>query len=174
MTDNDRNDIGIDIGKAKIAYAWPAYTAAGSLDVSRQKLDRHLELRRMQDWLLTFVPRGARLWIDRPLFAGTGTSAGERLTETVGAILTAQEWVFPPTIVHSSTWKSQMIGNHRADKDEIRAWVETYHPELAEACHGVEDEYDAMTIGLYGRARSTGVILAPVRKPVKRRKVATT
>lgn len=172
-------DVGIDVGKSRLAYAWPAWKLAGSIDYASQKLPRHVELRRLQDWLLARLPIGAQLWIDRPLFAGTGTESGARLTETVTAVLTTQEWYLAPKIIFSQSWKSQVLHKRDASKDEIKAWLTEQHPMLAERC-STEDEYDAMVIGLYGQGRSEGVILAPeppkrkVRHPRERRAAADT
>jgi hypothetical protein len=162
-------DVGIDVGKSRLAFAWPAvYSQAGSIDLASQKLPRSVELQWLQAWLITKLPTGVQLWIDRPLFAGTGTESGARLTETVSAVLTAQEWDYEPHMVFNMTWKSQVLGNTSASKDDIRRWVEENHPELAAVCQ-TEDEYDAMVIALYGQGRSNGRILAPEPKKPKRR-----
>lgn len=165
-------DVGIDIGKARLAYGWPSWKQAGSIDLGKMKLRRSAELTMLQDWLVTKVPTGVRLWIDRPLFAGTGTESGARLTETVAAVLTAQEWEHEPVVVSNMSWKSQVLNNTKATKDEIRAWVEEHYPDLAAICQ-TEDEYDAMVIALYGQGRTFGRILAPEpRKPKRRVKKA--
>lgn len=163
-------DVGIDVGKARLAYAWPYWEMAGSIDLAREKLPRHIELLRLREWLQTKVPETIQLWIDRPLFAGTGTESGARLTETVSTILTAQQWVRAPQIVFGQSWKSQTVG-YPATKDEIRSWLNQHHPRLARRCT-TEDECDAMVIGLYGRGRSEGVILPPGGSHGRRRRTA--
>jgi hypothetical protein len=160
-------DVGIDVGKARLAYAWPAWQMVGSVDLTHQSLQRHIQLIWLQNWLRSKLPEGVQLWIDRPLFAGTGTESGARLTETVAAVLTTQEWELTPQIVFNQTWKSQTVG-YPATKDETKAWLIEHHPLLARRCT-TEDEYDAMVIGLYGKGRSEGVILAPQPPKPKRR-----
>ena len=161
-------DVGIDVGKNRLAYAWPYFGIAGSVDLSGQRLQRHIELIWLQNWLVSKLPVGVQLWIDRPLFAGTGTESGARLTETVAAVMTAQEWELAPQIVFNQTWKSQTVG-YPATKDETKAWLTEHHPLLARRCT-TEDEYDAMVIGLYGKGRTEGVILPPQGKKPARRK----
>lgn len=161
-------DVGVDIGMAKIAIASPGDRWADSLDIARRKLARHEQLREMKTWLLSRTDGTEQLWIDRPLFHGTGTNAGERLTETVGMILSARDWIFPPQVIYQQTWKAQVIGNGNASKADIQAYLEAFHPELANLCHGIEDEYDAMTLGVYGQGRRSGAILAPVKATKKR------
>ena len=162
-------DVGIDIGKRRLAYGWPAFRLAGSIDLEAPGLPRDRELRAMQRWLCRHIPSGVQLWVDQA-FAGKGAvSVAQDLTETISAVLTAQDWERSPIVVHQATWKSAVLGNHMADKDEIRGWLEENEPELAAACK-TEDEFDAMTIGLYGWGRTEGRILAPQPKAPKRRK----
>lgn len=161
-------DVGIDVGKARLAMAWPYWGITDYIDLGKAKLSRHEELWHLREWLITKVPDGVQLWIDRPLFHGTGTAAGERLTETIGAIMTAQQWQRPPIIVHSSTWKAQVVGNHRAAKDEMRDWLGEHYPDHLAICQ-TEDEVDATIIALYGKGRADGVIAAPdVKRPSRR------
>lgn len=167
-------DVGIDVGMRRLAYAWPAYGLSGSFDLGKGSsgMTRDAELRAMQQWLRAVVPDGVRLWVDQA-FAGAGAVAmAQRLTETISAVMTAQDWAISPIVVHSATWKSQVIGNHKATKDEIQAFLEVNYPQLASECQ-TEDEYDAMVIGLYGKGRAEGRILPPEPKPPKRRKSRT-
>lgn len=168
-----RADVGIDIGMRRIAYGWPYYELAGSFDLGKVSgMSRDAELRAMQRWLNSVLPVGVQLWVDQA-FAGAGAVAmAQRLTESIAAVLVAQDWKLPPQIVHQATWKSQTIGNHMADKKEIQAWLEAEHPKLAARCN-TEDEYDAMVIGIYGEGRSEGRILAPEPKKKPRRKAKT-
>lgn len=162
-------DVGIDIGMRRIAYAWPSFGLVDSFDMGKKAGRRDYELRAMQEWLNTKVPEGVQLWVDQA-FAGQGAVAmAQRLTETIAAVMTAQTWFLPPIVVHQATWKSQLIGNHMADKAEINAWLAEHRPDLHRLCE-TEDEYDATAIALYGKERSEGRILAPVPKKKPRRK----
>lgn len=171
MGEQSTFDVGVDIGLRRLAIAWPYWGIASSFDMGKSSgRSRDWELRAMQKWLRTQAEDGPQLWIDQA-FAQASVAVAQRLTETIAAVMTAREWHRPPIVVHSMTWKSQVIGNHRADKDEIKAYLQEHHPKLAEKCH-TEDEHDAMVIGLYGKGRSEGVILAPVpkKKSVRRSK----
>jgi len=162
-------DVGIDIGKRRLAYSWPYWGMTEYVDLGKPGMRRDAELRLMRDWLRTKLPSGVQLWIDRPL-AHVGADAAEGQAETIAAVLTAVDWVHAPIRVYSSTWKSQIVGNHHAAKDDLRDWLIENHPALAVQCI-TEDQCDAMILGLYGKGRSDGEILPPdVRKPTRRRK----
>lgn len=161
-----RGDVGIDIGKRRIAYGWPAYRLAGYVDLGKTGTRRDGELRIMQAWLTRFIPVGVQLWVDQSFAGGGGTPIAQSLSETISAVFTAQDWTLEPILVHQATWKSQVIGNHMADKKEINAWLLQNYPDHHAKC-STEDEVDAMVIGLYGQGRTEGRILAPEprRKP---------
>ena len=166
-TDGSTYDVGIDIGKRRLAYAWPTYRLAECIDLGKPGMRRDQELRMMRDWLRTKLPCGVQLWVDQPL-SHVGTEAFEGQAQTVAAVLTAVDWVNQPQMVYAATWKAQVIGNHRASKDEIRDWLWANYPQLWEVCQ-TEDEFDAMAIGLYGKKRSDGEILPPDVKTPKGR-----
>ena len=90
---------------------------------------RDAELRQMRLWIHDRLPPDAQLWIDQT-FAGRGdVSMTQGLSQTIAAVMTAHDWIHEPIIVHSSTWKAQVIGNHQAAKDVgrdlvVEAWSE--------------------------------------------------
>lgn len=166
-------DVGIDVGMRRLAYGWPAYGLAGSIDLGRKSgISRDVELRTMREWLRKYLPVGVQLWVDQPFAGNGGIAAAQALSETIGMVLTAQDWTHPPVIVHQATWKSQVLQNHQAGKDEMRAWLFERYPTLYRA-DMTEDEVDATIIGLYGIGRSEGRILPPEPKKPKRRKTRT-
>ena len=171
MTDDGQPDIGIDIGTHRLAYGWPYWTMAASVDLSRHKpkgQSRDTELRTLQAWLVRYIPTGAQLWIDQP-FAGQGNVAtAQSMSETVSAVLTAQDWAVPPVVVHQSTWKVATVGDPHANKAATHAWLSEHYPHLAVVCD-TEDEVDAMVIGLYGQMRSNGQVNAPAPHRPRRR-----
>lgn len=164
-------DVGIDIGGRRLAYGWPYWSTVESFDLgskAKSGMPRDAELRAMRDWLNHHLPIGVQLWVDIPFAGNGGVAAAQMLSETVGMVLSAQEWTRPPIMAHQATWKSQLLGNHMAGKAEIQSWLAEHHPDLAALCK-TEDEYDAMVIGIYGRERTAGRILAPEPKKRKRR-----
>ena len=164
-------DVGIDIGKRRIAFGWPAWHMSDSFDLGKKPgPSRDWELRHMQHWLNRYIPDGARLWIDQA-FPGHSVAAAMDLAETISAVRTAQDWVNPPVVVHSSTWKSAVLGNHLASKEEMLEWLTDTHPLLALQC-ATEDEVDAMIIGLYGTMRSNGHVPPPGPRRRRTRKKA--
>lgn len=173
MSEDWPGDVGIDIGGRRLAYGWPHWGAAGSIEFKRGSgLSRDRELWSMRNWLNGVLPIGVQLWVDIPFAGNGGVAAAQMLSETVGMVLSAQEWKVPPIMVHSSTWKSALLGNHLAGKDEISAWLHDHDTRLWSRCQ-TQDEIDAAVIGHYGRERTAGRILAPVPKKRPRRKKVT-
>lgn len=165
-------DVGIDVGKRRVAYSWPAHGVVDFYDLVKPGLPRSHELRMMRNWIASRLPENVQLWIDEPLSHGNGIGsiAARGLNETVVAIVTAHSWVHEPIRVYSSTWKSQVVGNHQAEKDDLKDWLVANVPQLAYQCR-TQDEIDASIVGIYGKGRSDGVILPPdVRRPKRRTK----
>jgi len=161
-------DVGIDIGGRRLAYGWPYFGMVGSFDLGKKGgMSRDAELRAMRAWLNAALPHGVQLWIDIPFAGNGGVAAAQMLSETVGMVLSAQEWLCPPIMVHSSTWKSALLGNHLAGKDELSGWLHDRDTRLWTRCQ-TQDEIDAAVIGIYGQERAAGRILPP--EPKKRRK----
>ena len=166
-------DVGIDIGGRRLAYGWPHWGNVGSFDLgtkAKSGLSRDAELWAMKDWLNSVLPLGVQLWIDIPFAGNGGVAAAQMLSETVGMVKSAQRWKRPPIMVHASTWKSALLGNHLAGKEEISAWLHDHDQRLWSRCQ-TQDEMDAAVIGLYGRERTAGRILAPEpkKKPARRK-----
>ena len=164
-----RPDVGIDIGMNRLAWGWPYWGQADSIDLgSNPGMSRDAVLRHLQSWLAARLPVGVRLWVDQA-YAQHSVATAQRLTETISAVMTAREWEHPVTVVHQATWKSQVLGNARADKAEIAQWLHDHDQRLWSRC-ATEDEYDAAVIGYYGVGRTEGRILAPEPKKRPRRK----
>jgi hypothetical protein len=163
-------DVGIDIGKRRIAYSWPYWGIVDYMDLGKPGMRRDAELRLMRDWVATKLPDGVQIWIDKPLShgSGVGTVAAGGMNQTVSMVLSARAWTHEPIEVYSSTWKAQVVGNHAAAKDDLRDWLIENYPALAAVCR-TEDECDATIVALYGKGRSDGEILPPdVRRPKRR------
>jgi Holliday junction resolvasome RuvABC endonuclease subunit len=106
------------------------------------------------------------------------------LSQTIGAILAAAPWA-RVDMVDQATWKAQVCGDGRMDKDGVAAWLRDFHPLLFAQCEYIEhrdihrnvylqinqDQVDAFCIGMYGAGRSGGAILEPTpkKKPKKRK-----
>lgn len=164
-------DVGIDIGKRRLAYSWPYWGLVDHIDLGKPGMRRDVELRQLKEWLASKMSVGVQLWIDQA-YAGNGAiSVAQDLSETISAVLTAMDWMHEPKIIHSGTWKAQIVGNHRAAKDDLRNWLIENHPALAAICR-TEDEIDATIIALYGKRRSDGEILPPdVKRPKPKRRI---
>jgi Holliday junction resolvasome RuvABC endonuclease subunit len=69
----------------------------------------------------------------------------------VGALLAAAaEFRIEVRRVDNMTWKKRLIGNARAEKEEIAEYVRRRDPVLHEACAGNQDLMDALCIRWYG------------------------
>jgi len=171
MPQSETADVGIDIGKRRIALGWPYWKVSRAIDLVKPG-ERGQELRALTDWLCRQLPDGARLWIEMPYLSngpGANQSTTIGMAETVGAIKAAAPWA-EISEVGQSTWKAKVCGNGRATKNEVAAWLADNHPSLYEATGGLEDQVDAMCIGLYGMFRTLGQIPPPEPKRSKRRK----
>ena len=169
-------DVGVDIGVRRIAIGSVHPAFSSSIDLGKKPGDRQYEVHMLSRWMREQPIRGARLWIERPYLSSSISNPDTSIAmgETVGVIRAAGLWS-AVTMVHQSSWKAQVLGNGKADKDEIRGWVEREWPMLADLCLGVEDRYDAMCIGVYGKLVQEGTVQLPVPKPRKpRRRAATT
>lgn len=164
--------VGIDLAKRRIAIGWPYWGMAASLDFGKKPGNRNAELVAMRLWLVSKIPSGAHLWIEKTTIHGSGaaTLSAEGLAETRGMVLSASPWAGHDD-VGQSTWKAQVVGNGHASKDDVELWLRTEHPDLRAAC-STEDEVDAMCVGIYGTMRMGGTIDPPSPK-AKRRPRAT-
>lgn len=69
----------------------------------------------------------------------------------VGALLAAaSEYRAEVHRVDNMTWKKALIGNGRAEKDEIAEYATKRDPHLVELCDGNQDLIDALCIYWYG------------------------
>lgn len=170
-------DVGVDIGVRKIALGCVNHIFSDSIKMSASS-SRNAELLTLTGWLRqritahTFLlPGEIRLWVEQP-FKSNGPKANQTTTiamaEVVGAILSAAHWS-RVTMVGQSTWKAQVCGNGRCDKDQVTAWLAYHHSDLLGLCNGNQDQIDAMCIGMYGMMRSDGTIGPPEPKKRKSR-----
>lgn len=167
------NDVGVDVGKRRLAIGWPAACKSYNIDLKKIGV-RNVELLNLSEWIAQTLPFDVHLWIEMP-YLSNGPGANQTTTigmaETVGVVKAAAPWA-EVTLVGQSTWKAQVCGNGRFGKDEVAAWLLMYYPALWDLTDGNEDQIDAMCIGLYGKMRSEGLIQPPVKKPRKKRKRA--
>ena len=169
--------IGADIGKRRLALAFPDSPEAYHIDLgdASSGLSRDDELVLIQRFVTPLAQYRVwpHLFIEEPYLSG-GPAANAMTTiglaETVTALRLAWRWT-SVTLVNPSTWKSAVVGNFRASKDEISGWLLEQHPALHRICR-TEDEIDAMCIGIYGKMRLSGEASEPERKKRARRRAA--
>lgn len=160
--------VGIDVGLRRLAIAMPDLAYAANINLpGPHKLTREEELYQLQDFLAREVPEHiVSVWLELPYVSHGGRSNPNvtiGMAETVGAVRCFRAGISVETVV-PSTWKKEVCGDGRTDKDATSAWLLEHEPELFDACD-TEDEIDAMCIGLYGKMRQTGLVMPPVSKP---------
>ena len=170
--------LGFDIGTHRIAISAPSLGWAEEIDVAKSHgpSRRDEGLRVLQEWTTQRIIRergDVVAFIERPFLSGSianpNTTIG--MAETVGIIRACVQWHAPTTLVNPSTWKAELIGNGRADKDEVRRWlIETRGFPADEYS---EDMVDATCVGLYGEELIAGRVALPQPAKKKRRKRAT-
>lgn len=163
--------VGMDFGKRRLAIGWPYWCFTAVIDMDKYGWHRSLELKQLREYSVARLPADVIIWGETPYLSGgvaSNPTTTADLAMSIGAVQSAQKWAGFETIA-PNTWKAAVVGNGHATKDEIQAWLLEHHPELAAACNGDENAYDAMCIGLYGIMRETGEVPPPTKKPRKKR-----
>ena len=171
--------VGVDIGIRQVAIGIPMLRWAGIFSLKIRELERAEELLGIRRFLYGLAQVGhgmpfseMHLWVEEA-YLSNGPNRNQTTTvglaETVGTVLGAESWGRAEK-VGNSTWKAALIGDGKASKDEIAGWLLDNHRVLYNACAGSQDMMDAMCIGIYGEMRDSGQILAPVKRPKKKRK----
>lgn len=174
-------DVGVDIGVRRIALGIPGLARglpgegmSHVVDLGKKPGIRNRELYHLAGWMSQVLPVHGfiHLWIEMP-YLSNGPAANQtttiKMAELVGAIKAAAEWG-EVTLVGQSTWKAQVIGSGKSDKDQVAAWLCEHHFDLYAKCVMDQDRMDAMCIGLYGMMRASGQIAPPAPKRKKKRK----
>ena len=167
-------DVGVDIGVRRIALGLPGWGNSCAVDLGKRIGVRHRELYHLAGWMSQVlpIPGNIHLWVEQPYLSngpGKNQNTTIKMAELVGAIKAAAEWG-EVTLVGQSTWKAQVCGNGRTEKDEVALWLSANHPDLYAKCVMDQDRIDAMCIGLYGMMRTSGLVQAPVKAKKKRKR----
>ena len=165
-------DVGVDIGVRRIALGWPERKRSEAVDLGKKVGIRHKELQALTCWMGLQLPAEVNLWIEQPYLSngpGANQTTTIKMAELVGAIKVAHPW-YQVILVGQSTWKAQVCGNGRAEKDEVALWLSVNHPDLYAKCVMDQDQIDAMCIGLYGMMRTSGQVQPPVKAKKKRKR----
>lgn len=93
------------------------------------------------------------LYVESPLMHHGDTQTALGMAMVVGGIM-AEFWMHEGlpevfTIVQPATWKKQVCGNGRLDKQQVAEWLGSNHPDIAAKC-GSDDEVDAVCIAMCG------------------------
>jgi Holliday junction resolvasome RuvABC endonuclease subunit len=92
------------------------------------------------------------VYIEKP-FVGRGGIQSTLVQVLVHGALLAAAGEFNAELhrVDNMTWKSSLLKNAKADKDEIAQYVKDRDPYLFERCEGNQDLIDALCIYWYGQ-----------------------
>lgn len=108
-------------------------------------------------------------FIEHPLVGRGGIRTTMVQSFASGAMQAAlHQASYSVTLVHQATWKAQVIGSGRADKDEVARSVRHRWPSLYEACAGSQDLIDATAIGILGGRRAVGPRFMVEESPMQR------
>lgn len=165
--------VGIDLGIHKIALSiWHdgQLTATRALDSSAShraeqlcEIGEYAYLTVMD--VLDSDKADVYVIVEEPLI-GNNRKYSLNLAMSYGAVLCCLgdvESVSGLYGVNVSTWKKQVCGDGRADKEKIRNTLKKVNGSYSELCDGDQDRYDAACIGLYGvllHARTEGLELS--------------
>jgi Holliday junction resolvasome RuvABC endonuclease subunit len=149
--------VGVDLGIAKLAYSvWRdgELIEVDAVDYSKVHTRQH-QLRSLGLFGASAVAhaRPDTVFIE-DILIGNNRKYSLRLAETKGAVL-AQMHRFSVIPVNVSTWKKEVLGNGKATKDDIRAWLSGQDSAYADLCGDDQDQYDAACIGFYGHIIAT-------------------
>lgn len=91
------------------------------------------------------------VFIEEPVLAGARNIRSTLLiAQIAGAMLIAAGSERVVRFVPVSTWKAA-LGHGHADKDAVRRFIDSLHPQVAQECGHDQDLYDAAGVALYGR-----------------------
>jgi hypothetical protein len=152
------NSAGIDYGVRRIAYALPSKNIFEELLLKSK--DDIANLVVMSDWTREIVQRTRPelTVIEQPIQgASRNIRTGISLGMVAGALAVAtQQAKSPVVMINPSTWKKEVIGNGRADKQAITEWLKRQHPQYQQQCEllkSQQDGTDATCMAIYGNKR---------------------
>lgn len=145
---------GIDLGINKIAYAvWDDDILIETYAYESKLPTRGQVLADLAG--VIFDVRNQHIpdyWFIEDTLIGNNRKYSIQLSQTMGAVLAmlgeyGEDLVYQ---VNVSTWKKEVIGNGRADKDAVRMWIQDRSGAYSELCGWDQDRFDAACIGYYG------------------------
>lgn len=143
-----RDIIGIDCGGRKIALAdlsrgiFFEYEAANTVPRGDQlvQIAEALQPYRNSD--------GSPVWVEAPIVAGArNLQSSLKIAQVTGVAHTVMDNSHEVAV---ASWKKAVVGNGRADKEQVRAWLVENHPDLYRLTRHSQDLIDATCIALYG------------------------
>lgn len=149
--------MGVDLGIRKIAYSiWEDDVLTDTEATTSHAGTRQGEIMDCADFLYDAVyhVRPDHLWIEDTL-VGNNIKYSIKLAQVMGGVMLRVAELqgirdFGAYQVNVSTWKKEVIGNGRADKEKIREYLYTRDSAYAELCGNDQDRFDAACIGYYG------------------------
>jgi Holliday junction resolvasome RuvABC endonuclease subunit len=92
------------------------------------------------------------VFIEEPVVAGARNLRSSLLiAQTCGSMLCVAGMERVVRLVPVSSWKKATVGIGSADKDAVRRYIDTFHPQVAKVCGFDQDLYDAACVALYGQ-----------------------
>jgi Holliday junction resolvasome RuvABC endonuclease subunit len=153
--------LGVDLGIRKIAVAVitdgvSGYTLYGVPRLVLTKQRREVELHKLATFLqavsVTYDPD--YVFIEKPII-GNNRKYSMQISEVCGAVmgglgLADSDSTPKVDLVDNKTWKSELLANGNASKEEVQNYIIETHPAYAAFCGEDQDAFDACCIALYG------------------------
>lgn len=95
---------------------------------------------------------GGAVWVEAPIVAGArNLQSSLKIAQVTGVAHSVMDNSHEVAV---SSWKKAVIGDGRAGKEEVRAWLEETHPDLFRMTKHSQDLIDATCVALYGEVNS--------------------
>lgn len=147
--------VGVDLGINKVAlvYSDGQDQHFASIHAPESRKSRPRILRELASYVYDTcsLHRPDSVWIEDTLI-GNNRMYSIKLAETKGAVMAALAGIpgLDVQLVNVSTWKKEIVGNGKADKDAVRNHIRETHGAYAPLCGEDQDLYDATCVALYG------------------------
>jgi Holliday junction resolvasome RuvABC endonuclease subunit len=146
--------VGFDLSSRKLAAVSLDPVSSWTYEPPKKEKDRARVLKHFLDELVDLFEERRPRWvfIEHPL-VGRGGAHATIVQAQVHGVVSAVAATYADGVytVNVQSWKKEVVGNGRADKDRVRQWLEESHPHLAELAGADQDLVDAACVALYGR-----------------------
>ena len=151
--------MGIDLGTRKVAYSlWEDDVLLCTEAYESQAGDRPTQLMDCADFIYEAASNlGPDLVLIEDTLIGNNRKYSIKLSQMMGAVMYTLELArrsgdgyYDILTVNVSTWKKDVVGSGKADKEAVRNYLWSYDSAYSALCGHDQDRFDAACIGYYG------------------------